>query len=177
MTTNLAEGVQRTNGDLLIRVAAPAEYERVGELTYAAYAADGLLQDDHGYSRELRDAAGRAADAYLLVALDTATGAVLGTVTFCLPGTPHAEVSRPGEAEFRMLAVDPAARGRGVGEALVTDCLARAQRYRCERVVISTRWDMRPAHRLYQRLGFVREPSRDWWPGPDIELICYKRDL
>jgi ribosomal protein S18 acetylase RimI-like enzyme len=176
VTTNLAEGVQRTD-DVLIRVAAPAEYERVGDLTYAAYAADGLLESDHGYTRELRDAAGRAGDADLLVALDPVTGTVLGTVTFCLPGTPHAEVARVGEAEFRMLAVAPEARGRGVGEALVRDCLARARRYHCERVVISTRWNMRPAHRLYQRLGFVREPSRDWWPVPDMELICYKRDL
>jgi ribosomal protein S18 acetylase RimI-like enzyme len=180
VSTNLADGVPPTDDsdeNVLVRVAVPAEYERIGELTYAAYAADDLIDDDHGYARQLRDAAGRSGDTDLLVAVDAETGALLGTVTFCLPGTTHAEVSRPGEAEFRMLAVAPEARGRGVGERLVRDCLDRARRYRCERVVISTRWNMRPAHRLYQRLGFLREPSRDWWPVPDIELICYIKDL
>ena len=31
---------------------------------------------------------------------------------------PMAEVARPGEAEIRTLAVDPASAGRGIGEAL-----------------------------------------------------------
>ena len=51
---------------------------------------------------------------------------MLGSVTFVLPGTAYAEMAGPGEAEFRMLAVDPAAQGRGVGEALVRACLERA---------------------------------------------------
>jgi ribosomal protein S18 acetylase RimI-like enzyme len=166
-----------TPENVVIRAALPVEYDQVGEITFAAYAHDELLADDFDYGAELRAAAVRARDNDLLVAVDATSGAVLGTVTFCLPDSDHAELARPGEAEFRMLAVAPEARGRGVGEALVRECLERATRLRCSRVVISTRWNMRPAHRLYRRLGFVRDPSRDWWPIPSIELICYTREL
>jgi hypothetical protein len=34
-----------------------------------------------------------------------------------------------------------------------------------------------PAHRLYQRLGFVRCPERDWSPLPGVELVVYRLDL
>jgi ribosomal protein S18 acetylase RimI-like enzyme len=160
-----------------VRTALPTEYARIGDLTVAAYTADGLLEDASEYVRELRDAASRATDADLLVAIADTDGVVLGSVTYCPPGSLYAELAKPDEAEFRMLAVDPAARRLGIGEALVTACLNRARQQHYARVVISTRWNMRPAHRLYQRLGFVREPSRDWWPTPEIELICYARDL
>lgn len=163
--------------DVTIRTAKPHELDFAGELTLAAYRHDGLLDDNGEYAHELRDAAARSRDTELLVAIDPDGGDLLGTVTFCLPGSTFAELARPGEAEFRMLAVGSEARGRGVGEALVRACLDRARANKCQRVVISTRWDMRPAHRLYQRLGFVREPSRDWWPVPEIELICYIREL
>jgi ribosomal protein S18 acetylase RimI-like enzyme len=141
-----------------------------------AYSLDGLLDDDSDYAKELRDAAHRAAHADLLVAVDE-DGAVLGTVTFCLPGSPYAELSRDGQAEFRMLAVEPSVRGRGVGEKLVRACLDRAEGRGCTSVVISTRPQMLSAHRIYQRLHFKRTPELDWTPAPGIDLITYTRTL
>ena len=29
------------------------------------------------------------------------------------------------------------------------------------------------AHRLYEQLGFRRDPDRDWAPIPSVELIVY----
>ena len=102
----------------------------------------------------------------------------LGTVTFAPPGSALTEVAAGAhEAEFRMLAVSPAARGRGVGEALVRACLDRATALGCRRVVISSLSQMRTAHRLYQRLGFAREPQRDWEPRPGIRLRAFAIDL
>ena len=172
-----ARGTRATPENVVVRTALPVEYDQIGELTYAAYAHDQLLDGNVDYATELRDAAVRARDNDLIVAVDATSGTVLGTVTFCLPDSDHAEIARQGEAEFRMLAVAPEARGRGIGEALVRACLERASRLRCSHVVISTRWNMRPAHRLYRRLGFVRDPARDWWPIPSIELICYVKEL
>jgi ribosomal protein S18 acetylase RimI-like enzyme len=165
---------------VILRLADPAdaaELAAVGELTLAAYEHDGWLGDaEDGYREHLRDAGGRARDAELAVALDD-DGTLLGTVTFCRAGTPWAEVSRPGEAEFRMLAVAPAARSRGVGRTLTAWCLDRARAEGCTAIVLSTLPVMAAAHRLYVRLGFVRTPEQDWYPAPDVHLITYRLDL
>ncbi|WP_226345365.1 GNAT family N-acetyltransferase [Agilicoccus flavus] len=157
-----------------LRLAAPAELDAVGELTLAAYAADGVIGPDHPYAATLRDAATRAAAAELWVALDGAD--LLGTVTWCPPGSPLQEVARPGEGEFRMLAVDEAARGRGVGQALVELCLDRACDAGLDTLVLSTGDWMHAAHRLYERLGFRRLADRDWSPRTGICLLSYRRD-
>jgi len=156
---------------VLVRPADPAEYAAIGELTVAAYRADGQFVDDNPYEHALRDVAGRARHNEVLVAVDEERDAILGAVTFVLPGSDLAELSRPGEAEFRMLAVDPAAHGRGVGQALVRACLARAPAHGCSAVVICTRDFAKPAQRLYERMGFVRVPELDWSPMPDVSLL------
>ena len=159
-----------------IRPADPDELTMVGELTLAAYVTDGHLDADDDYAGELRAADQRSAQADLVVAA-TPDGRLLGTVTFVLPGTPWAEVSRPGEAEFRMLAVAPEHRGRGVGSALAQWCVDRAREQGCTAVALSTLQSMATAHRMYERMGFVRAPERDWWPDPDVKLIVYLLDL
>jgi ribosomal protein S18 acetylase RimI-like enzyme len=119
--------------------------------------------------------AARAVHGEVFVAVDG--DRVLGSVTFVLPGTRYSELSRPGEAEFRMLAVDPAAQGRRVGEALVRACLARAVELGCVAVVICARDFSAPAHRLYDRLGFVRTPELDWSPVAGVDLLALRLDL
>lgn len=159
-----------------MRVARPGDFAAIGEVTVAAYLTDGFLDGDHDYARELADAESRAAGATLLVAVD-ANDTVLGSVTFCRPGSPYAEVAEPGEAEFRMLGVAPSARGRGVGNGLVQACLDLARQHGDTAVVLSSRPTMRTAHRIYERFGFVRIPERDHEPVPGIELISYRLEL
>lgn len=157
---------------MIIRRAEAVELPAVGELTLAAYVADGHLSADDDYANELRAAAARATGAHLAVAVDE-SGDLLGTVTFALAGSVWAEISRPGEAEFRMLAVAAHARGRGVGAALARWCVDRARAHGCSAVAISSMQGMHAAHRIYERLGFVRAPERDWWPSPRVQLIAY----
>lgn len=156
----------------------PADFPAVARLTVAAYEADGQLAAGHGYRDVLADVATRAAHGEVLVAVDGTTGVVLGSVTFTLPGGRYAEVCRPGEAEFRMLAVDPAAQGRGVGTLLARACVARAVQQGCAALVICVRAGFaESAHRLYERLGFVRDPERDWSPAPGVDLRALRLDL
>ncbi|MGW4561639.1 GNAT family N-acetyltransferase [Streptomyces sp. NPDC004561] len=167
--------------DFLIRHATPDEYGSLGEITARAYLDDGLLDygEDDEYLPVLRDVARRAAAAEVLVAVRD--GEPLGGVTFVPGGGPVADIAGPGEAEIRALAVGHGARGKGVGEALVRGCVERARTTEgCVSVVLSSRRAMHTAHRLYERLGFVRTPERDWNPVPhldDITLLTYKLTL
>jgi len=161
-----------------IRAAGPGDYDRLGELTAAAYLDDGLLDfgADDPYIAVLRDVARRAAHADVLVAVDE-TGDVLGGVAFVAGPGQFADIARAGEAEFRTLAVAPAGRGRGVGTALVTECIDRARGLGRDRVVLSTQPLMHSAHRIYERFGFARVPERDWSPVADLTLLVYALDL
>ena len=85
-------------------------------------------------------------------------GTLLGSVTSCPPGSPWRELSVEGEGEFRMLAVAPAARGRGVGEALVRQCEERAARDRRDPDVAARRWT-RWATRSGSTRGSATAPS------------------
>ncbi|KMS73832.1 acetyltransferase [Streptomyces viridochromogenes] len=167
--------------DIAIRQAQPDEYDALGDITARAYLQDGLLDfgERDEYLGELRDVATRAAAAQVLVAVGQ--GRLLGGVTFVPSGGPMADIARSGEAEIRMLAVDHAARGRGVGEALVRACVDRARATEaCGRIVLSTQRTMHSAHRIYERLGFVRTPERDWNPVPHlvgITLLTYELTL
>lgn len=147
-----------------VRVAEPTDLEQVGRLTGEAYLVDGLITEESEYLDELRDAARRAEHATVLVAVETvgAGEEVLGTITLVSPGTPYAEIAAPDELELRMLAVSPAARGRGVGELLVREAIERAVGWGAHRVVLSTMTDMVAAQRIYERLGLDRTPQRDW---------------
>ena len=98
---------------------------------------------------------------------------MLGCVTY-VPGVDNrfAELEVEGEAGFRMLGVAPAAQRRGVGEALVRACIARAREAGRRGLAISTGRDMLSAHRLYERLGFRRAPDRDFDPVPGVHLLA-----
>jgi len=161
--------------EVSVRAARPEEFAAVGELTASAYLNDGLITPDDDYVTELRDAAHRAEHAELLVAVDD--GGVLGTVTIVRPGTHYAEISRPGELEFRMLATAPAARGRGVGELLSRAVIDRARELGASAVVMSSLDAMRTAHRLYRRIGFGRLPERDHEPLPGLWLRAFQLTL
>ncbi|GHJ31262.1 N-acetyltransferase [Streptomyces hygroscopicus subsp. sporocinereus] len=167
--------------DITIRHARDEELDRIGELTAQVYLADGLLDfgNSDPYLATLRDARRRATEAELLVAADAASDEVLGSVAFAVHGEAYADLARPGEGEFRMLAVRPASRRRGAAEALVRACLDRARERGLERVVISSQQSMTAAHRLYGRLGFVRAPERDWSPlaGTDMMLWAFTVEL
>ena len=131
---------------LEIRPALPAEFPAVADVCEAAY--DPYLRGDGHYRAVLRDVARRAADAEVLVAADGGAARVLGTVTFVPDGGPLGEIAGPAETEFRMLAVDPSAQGRGVGAALLARVARRQPRPRQDR------------DRLLEPSGDARRPPR-----------------
>lgn len=167
--------------DIIIRPAHLHELEAVGALTVAGYDAGGhlTLPDggyDHDYAAWLGDAASRGRDGGLLVAVDGEQ--LLGTTTWCPPGSPHRDLAtRPDQGEFRTLSVSPAARRRGVGRALVEECLRLARTDGLTEVLLCSLPEMAPAHRLYGSMGFIRRPDLDWSPIPDVALWGFSIDL
>ncbi|WP_432938955.1 GNAT family N-acetyltransferase [Kribbella sp. CA-253562] len=158
-----------------IRLAVPAEYAAVGELTVEAYANDGFIPAGSDYGDTLRAAADRAERAELWVATDGTD--LLGTVTYCRPGSFYGEIGQAHEGEFRMLAVSAKARGLGVGSALTEHCISRSRDLGYTHVVLSSADYMKPAHRIYERLGFTRVPERDWSPRPGVNLYAFSLAL
>jgi ribosomal protein S18 acetylase RimI-like enzyme len=167
--------VQDTNAALLpVERAGPDDYPDIAELTVRVYVDGGLASPD--YAPELADVSGRASRSDVLV-VRAPDGRVAGSVALVLAGDFGNVIASDQEAEFRMLVVDPAMQGRGIGELLVTACLNRARDAGKRRMVLSTDPRMTAAHRLYQRLGFTRLPERDWAPVPGVDLLVYLREL
>ena len=157
-----------------LRRATREELPEIGELTLAAY--DEFVNGpEEGYRDQLADATSRFADAELWVAVDGDD--LLGTVTYCPPGSRWRELAGDGEGEFRMLAVHPRGRGRGAGQALADLCERRARADGATRMVLSSLPTMASAHRIYGRLGYTRTPERDWSPDVDVHLVAFTKEL
>lgn len=161
--------------ELEIREVRPAEYTALGALTIAAYEALYAGDVDSGYAAELFDVARRAAESTVLVAV--ADGEIVGGLNYTSgPGTYWSGTGGDEEAGIRMLAVAPAAQGRGFGTALVDACVRRAEAENRSRLSLHTMETMTTAQRIYGRAGFKRAPGRDF-QGETYRLIAYVLEL
>jgi len=97
----------------------------------------------------------------MLIALDDATGRVIGTLTLIIY-----RVSSGLKARIEDVIVDKSARGQGVGDALVREGMARAGAAKVLMLELTSMPYRESANRLYKRLGFVRKPTNVyvWWP-------------
>jgi GNAT superfamily N-acetyltransferase len=81
-------------------------------------------------------------------------------------------------AQLRLLYVDPAARGLGIGSALVEECLRFARSAGYTEITLWTNSVLAEARRIYQRSGFTlvgEEPHRSF--GADLVGQNWSRKL
>jgi ribosomal protein S18 acetylase RimI-like enzyme len=158
-----------------IREVRPDEHPLAGEVTVAAWR-DLYGEDLGNYADHLRDIDSRAKDAVVLVALEG--DEIIGTVTY-VPGlsSPFAVHLKDGEAMIRMLSVAPAHKRRGVGRALSLACVERARAEGSSAIVLHADEIMDASQRLYESIGFRRDPARDFHPDDQTFVICYVLDL
>jgi GNAT superfamily N-acetyltransferase len=165
-------------GTIEIRDARPDERDALAALTLRAYAQYATIMAPEAWAG--LDAAVRAAlvsDAAVerIVArrVDAQRGdALVGGVHLFAPAADAYGGLTAGSRwpELRLLAVAPEARGLGVGEALVAECIRRARRAGAPVLGLHTSESMQTAMRMYERLGFVRAPEHDFRP-PGAELV------
>jgi ribosomal protein S18 acetylase RimI-like enzyme len=157
-----------------IRDARVEDRAAVSAVTLAAYGQFAATMEPEAWAG--LDAAVRAAlastDATVQRMVAERDGEVVGSVMLYPPasdayGGHTAALTAP---ELRLLAVAPAARGAGVGKALVEECVRRARGMGAAELGLHTSRSMEAALRMYERMGFVRAPEHDFQP-PGAELV------
>jgi ribosomal protein S18 acetylase RimI-like enzyme len=169
---------------LTIREARPEEFAALGELLVNCYASlPGMptVEEQPDYYGRLREVSKRVASPGLRIYVATdPSGALLGCVDFIADMKHYASggsaSSVPDAAGIRLLAVDPARRGGGVGKELTGFCIDRARELGRSQVVLHTTRAMQTAWGMYERLGFVRFPEIDFRQG-DLEVFGFRLPL
>jgi ribosomal protein S18 acetylase RimI-like enzyme len=68
-------------------------------------------------------------------------------------------------AGFRLLAVDPLVRGKGIGKLLTRACIAKAKEKKLDQLIIHTTLAMKNAWTMYEGLGFKRSEDLEFMQG------------
>ncbi|PPL18826.1 GNAT family N-acetyltransferase [Microterricola pindariensis] len=167
--------LQQSPDEVLVRLMHDDEVDAVASLSERAYSHDYTLNDS--YRASIVDVAGRAAEHQVWVAVDTQTGALLGTVSTPRDGATMTDLAQPGEMDFRLLAVSPDARRRGLGELLSRHVLLLGRLRQVSQVVMNSGPEMLGAHKLYAQVGFDRlldrEPVMTFPNGNQLKLLSF----
>ncbi|KQQ89085.1 GNAT family N-acetyltransferase [Massilia sp. Leaf139] len=138
---------------VVVRPFMPADADRVNAVARAAFAQyEGQYEDWPSFIEGIGRMAELAAGGDLFVA--ESGGAILGAVVHVGPGRPRSAIFPDAWSVIRMLVVDPAARGHGVGRRLVAACLESARDAGAPTVGLHTSPVMESALRMYLRIGF-----------------------
>jgi cysteine synthase A len=163
--------------DVEIRKARPEEYPEVGAVLERAYGHFYEIDDD--YRDDLRHLERFDGLADVWAAFET--GKVVGALITPAAGLPSNYVVNPTllEIGFRLLGVDPGHQGRGVARALIEFVVRLGRAGGARRLGVYSAAHMHPAHRLYERLGFTRQPWRDNVVSADnpTALLAFVLDL
>jgi GNAT superfamily N-acetyltransferase len=142
---------------MLIRPFTHTDAAAVNAVALAAFAQyQGVYSDWGDLMRGVGAMAALAEHAEVLVA--DVDGAVAGAVAYFGPGTtPRADFFEPEWPIIRMLVVDPAARGTGIGRQLTEACIDCARRDGARLIALHTSPAMEVALAMYLKMGFVLE--------------------
>jgi len=81
---------------------------------------------------------------------------ICGAVAYMPPESPRADFFEMDWAIIRMLVVDPATRGHGIGRKLTDMCLSLAHQDKVQTIALHTNEMMKAALPMYVRMGFER---------------------
>ena len=161
------------------RIAESHEHVTVAGGILKSYAEYGpLLPPDawERYSQNILDVRSRMTESELLIAVEN--GEIVGSATFYPARLKRTQSEWPTEwTGARLIAVLPERRGRGIGKALVEECIRRSREQGAAAFALHTTPYMELAQGMYERMGFVRVPDFDFHPRPGLTVMAYKYDL
>jgi GNAT superfamily N-acetyltransferase len=164
---------------ILVRDARLEELDKISLLLKEAYQQyQSMLPSDawNYYVEDIMNVRSRFNESQLIVA--EVNKQLVGTVTLYLNTHSSAQGGWPrGWAVIRLLAVHPSYRRRGIGRALMEECLRRCRKEGITRVGLHTTEMMDVARRIYERMGFIRVPKFDFHPRPGVVVMAYQLDL
>ncbi|MBI3805209.1 MAG: GNAT family N-acetyltransferase [Nitrospirae bacterium] len=164
-----------------VRDAEEADRDGIREVTLSAYQEYSAQMPEHweSYRQGILGTLADVQPAEQIVA--EAAGAIVGAVLLYPAGSVFSPPNSPPmtrvSPEVRLLAVAPAARGRGVAAALMKECIRRARRSGAAALTLHTTDMMRVAMEMYERIGFVRAPALDFYPSADLIVKGYRLNL
>jgi GNAT superfamily N-acetyltransferase len=169
----------KAGDEAVVRDALPDELQEVGELTIRAFCEYRPLltpQFIDRFERDIRDVSRRLGKGTVLVA--ELGGRLAGTVTLLADGSGYRMHEWPvAWPVIRLLAVDPAARGRRIGTLLAAACVERARHLGVQTLGLHTAPFMAAARALYEALGFERAPGYDVEEPGSPTALAYRLEL
>jgi GNAT superfamily N-acetyltransferase len=169
-----------TPNQFYIRDARADERAAIRDLTLAAYAEYATIMAPTAWVALWQAVrAGLDAEGAIERIVAERDGALLGSVMLYSPdANAYGDgVVAAGWPELRLLAVVPAARGQGVGTALVEECMRRARRAGAAALGLHTSESLRAGMHMYERMGFVRAPEGDFQPNGAELVMAYRVTL
>ena len=162
--------------NLHIRDARPEDLDEVARLlkeAYRQYARQMPEEDWNSYLGDITDVRSRLEKSELIVA--EIDGRLAGSVTLYYPGaTRHWPEDWAG---IRLLGVHPDYRGRGIGRALMDECVRRCREKGIKTIGLHTSILMDVARRMYEKMGFQRAPEFDHVIEPNVVIMAYRLDI
>lgn len=161
------------NRDYTIRTAKPDEFKRIGHLMIQVYSQlKGFpnKSEQPDYYKMLANIGDQTKHpaVEILVAIspdNKLDGSVVYFDDMALYGSGGSATEEKNSAGFRLLAVEPRARGKGVAKLLTLKCIEKAQQQGRDQVIIHTTNAMKIAWSMYEKMGFVRSEDLDFQQG------------
>jgi GNAT superfamily N-acetyltransferase len=157
----------------IIRNATASEFEATGQLMVIVYSQlEGFPKpsEQPAYYEMLSRIGDQTQKprTELLVAVDN-KGIILGGVVYFSDmqyyGSGGTATQEKNAAGFRLLAVDPSARGLGIGKQLTLTCIDKAKESGLSQVIIHSTKAMQTAWSMYEAIGFKRSEDLDFLQG------------
>lgn len=147
-----------TKAQLLLDPDAPVEFAirpaRVGEVSQVAARQSILYAASHGWGRELETLEAETTAAFLRCFKPSREECWVADLGGTMAGAVFLTDEGEGLARLRLLHVEPFARRRGIGDALVGQCVRFARERQYERIILWTHTVLDAARRIYARHGF-----------------------